>query len=695
MIFISVLIFFWTRYQAHKIQSGIRLFSNFFETASSQATAIDPAGLQFEEFRSIAVFANQMIETRTEAIQALRESEEKFRLTFLSSPDSINLNRVKDGVYLEINEGFTKIMGYSREEAIGKSSLDLNLWNDPKDRDRMISVLKKDGTVENLETAFLGKDRQIIFGLMSARILKIGNEDVILSITRDITERKQMEADRERHLAAIEQVAEGVVITDTNGNIEYVNPAFEKITGYLKQELIGQNPRILKSGEHDELFYRQMWETIITGNNWNGRLTNKKKNGSFYTEDVTISPVFDKSGKIINFVAVKRDVTDEITMEKMLQQSQKMESIGTLAGGIAHDFNNILFPIMGNAEMLLTDTPEDSPARVSLKAIYTATLRAKGLVKQILTFSRQENSELTLMKIQPVVKEVLKLIRSTIPTTIEIKQDIDPDCGVIKADPTQIHQIVMNLATNAYHAMEETGGELKVSLKEREFGTLDLINPNMAPGVYACLIVADTGVGMNKNLTDKIFDPFFTTKAIGKGTGMGLSVVHGIVNRMGGAIQVYSESGKGTQFHVYFPIEKNSFEKQNTQAIEPIQGGTEQILLVDDEEAILAMEKRMLERLGYQVTSFAISREALEAFRANPDKFNLIITDMQMPHMPGDKLSAELIKIRPDIPILLCTGFSETMSEEKTASLGISGFVLKPIVMKDLFQKIRETLDKN
>ncbi|MBT3178679.1 MAG: PAS domain S-box protein [Desulfobacula sp.] len=695
MIFISFLILFWTRYQTHKIQSGISLFSNFFETASSQETAIDPIGLQFEEFKSIAEFANQMIETRTKAIQDLRESEEKFRLTFLSSPDSINLNRVKDGIYLEINEGFTKIMGYSREEAIGKSSLDLNIWNDPKDRDRLISLLKKNGTVENLEAEFLGKEGQIKFGLMSARILKIGNEDVILSITRDITERKQMEADRERHLAAIEQVAEGVVIADSDGNIEYVNPAFEKITGYLKQELIGKNSRILKSGEHDKLFYQQMWETIITGNTWNGRLTNRKKNGSFYIEEVTISPVLDKLGKIINFVAIKRDVTDEIMVEKVLQQSQRMESIGTLAGGIAHDFNNILFPIMGYTEMLLMDTPEDSPARASLKEIYTATLRAKGLVKQILTFSRQESSELMLLKIQPIVKEALKLIRSTIPTTIEIKQDINPDCGAIKADPTQIHQIVMNLATNAYHAMEETGGELKVSLKEMEFKTLDLINPDIAPGIYACLRIADTGIGMDKELINKIFDPFFSTKTIGKGTGMGLSVVHGIVTAMGGVIQVYSEPGKGTQFYVYFPIEKNSFEEWNTRAKEPIQGGTEQILLVDDEKAILAMEKRMLERLGYQVTSCSSSLEALDAFRSGPDKFDLIITDMAMPNMPGNKLSAELIKIRPGIPIMLCTGFSEIMSEEKAASLGIKGFILKPIVMKDLFQKIREVLDKN
>ena len=385
---------------------------------------------------------------------------------------------------------------------------------------------------------------------------------------------------------------------------------------------------------------------------------------------------------------------DKIDLLTQLRHAQKMESIGTLAGGIAHDFNNILFPIVGYSEMLLEDTPEDSPTRNNLNQIYTSALRAKSLVKQILTFSRQESSELMLMKMQPIVMEALKLIRSTIPTTIEIKQDINPDCGVIKADPTQIHQIVMNLSTNAYHAMEETGGELKVRLKEIKLGEYDILRPDMKPGIYACLTIADTGRGMDKELTQKIFDPFFTTKEKGKGTGLGLSVVHGIVTSMNGVIQVYSEPGEGTQFHVYLPVEKNFSEEQVIHSKIEIQGGTEQILLVDDEEAIISMEKRMLERLGYKVTSRFSSLEALEAFRANPDKFDIVITDMAMPNMPGDKLSAELTKIRPGIPVLLCTGFSENMSEEKAASLGIKGFLWKPIVMKDLAQKIREVLDK-
>jgi len=384
---------------------------------------------------------------------------------------------------------------------------------------------------------------------------------------------------------------------------------------------------------------------------------------------------------------------DEMAIQ--LRQSQKMEAIGTLAGGIAHDFNNILVPIMGYAELLLGDIPEDSPSRNGLNAIYSSALRASDLVRQILTFSRQKSGELTLMKMQPIVKEALKLIRSTIPATIEIRQNIQTDCGIIKADPTQIHQIIMNLATNAYHAMGDSGGELNVSLKEIELGQYDLIRLDITPGVYACLTIADTGVGMDKDLTYKIFDPFFTTKKKGKGTGMGLSVVHGIVKSLGGAIHVYSEPGKGAEFKVYLPMEKSSIKKQNIQDKGSIQGGTERILHVDDEEGIVTMGKMMLERLGYQITSSTSSIEALKAFRANPDKFDMVITDLAMPNMPGDKLLLELVKIRPDIPVLLCTGFSETMSEERAILSGFKGFLLKPILIKELSRKIREVLGEN
>jgi len=689
------LVYFWSNRISNQIGKSVDLFLSFLNKAATESVAINPDDIQLLEFREIAVSTNKMLKEKRKAEETLQYGEEKFRLAFFTSPDSININRMADGIYLEINDGFTKIMGYSREEVIGKSSLDLNIWKEAKDRDRLVSGLKKEGVVENLEAAFQGKDGQIRFGLMSARILTLGNEEVILSVTRDMTARKQMEADRERLLAAIEQVAESVVVTDREGNIEYVNPAFEKITGYSRQELIGKNPRILKSGDQDTAFYQHLWKTITSGNTWTGRLINKKKEGTLYTEEATISPVRDTAGQTMNFVAVKRDITDEIRMKGLLQQSQKMEAIGTLAGGIAHDFNNILFPIVGHSEMLLEDVSEESPFRNSIQEIYTGALRARDLVQQILAFSRQANSELTLMKMQPIIKEALKLIRSTIPTTISIRQNLQSDCGAVKADPTQIHQIVMNLATNAYHAMEANGGELKVTLKEIKLDGQDLISPEMKDGLYACLIVADTGVGMNHALAEKIFDPFFTTKENGKGTGMGLSVVHGIVKGLNGAIKVHSKPGKGSAFHVFLPVVENAFVNQKTPAKDFIQGGVENLLLVDDEKEIIAMEKQVLERLGYHVTSRTSSLEALEVFRARPDKFDLVISDMAMPEMPGDKLAVELIRIRPDIPIILCTGFSESMTEEKIKFLGVKGLLLKPIIMRDLAKKMREVLGKN
>ena len=391
-----------------------------------------------------------------------------------------------------------------------------------------------------------------------------GNPEYLVAMFDDITERKNTENKILRLATVVDQASQVIVITDLKGNIEYVNPAFEKSTGYTFAEAKGQNPRILKDDEQSGDFYEELWFTIRSGKTWQGIFNNKKKDGTKYFERAVIFPIKDINGKITNFAAIKQDISNEKILEAQLQHSQRMESIGTLAGGIAHDFNNILFPILGYTEMLLADVPEDSPFRNSLNGIYTGALRARDLVKQILTFARKENYEFKLLKIQPVIREALKLIRSTIPTTIDIIDDIRDECGVVKADPTQIHQILMNLTTNAYHAMEKTGGELKVTLEELQI--MDdpaTIHPDLRPGTYACLSVSDTGVGMDQELTKKIFDPFFTTKGLGKGTGMGLSVVHGIVTGMNGVILTASEPGKGTRFIVYFPVEKKPVEMKD------------------------------------------------------------------------------------------------------------------------------------
>jgi PAS domain S-box-containing protein len=495
--------------------------------------------------------------------------------------------------------------------------------------------------------------------------------------------------DSEARFKALHNASFGGIAIHDKGIILDCNKGLSEMTGYSVPELIGMDGLRLIA----EKSRNAVMNNIVAGYEKPYEANGLRKNGEEFPIRIEARNI-PYQGKRVRTVEF-RDLTEQRNMEERIRQSQKMESIGTLAGGIAHDFNNLLFPIVGCTEMLLEDIPEDSPLRNNLNAIFKGAMRAKELVTQILAFSRHESNEVKLMRMQPVIKEALQLIRSTIPTSIEITSSIDHDCGPIKADPTQIHQVVMNLATNAYHAMEDTGGELKVSLKEIKLGEQDVMRPDMEPGPYACLTVADTGTGIDEKIQGKIFDPYFTTKEQGKGTGMGLSVIHGIVQSADGSIQMNSVPGKGTEFHVYLPVMISSTEQQETQTKEQIQHGTESILLVDDEDVIAILEKEMLERLGYSVVSRTSSVEALEAFRANPDKFDMVITDLAMPNMTGDKLASELVKIRPDIPILLCTGFSQMIPEEKANTIGIQGILMKPIVMKDLSDKMREVLDNS
>lgn len=411
---------------------------------------------------------------------------------------------------------------------------------------------------------------------------------------------------------------------------------------------------------------------------------------------VVKTPKLDNNGNIEYLICTAHDITVRKRMEKekkkleaRLRQAQKMEAIGTLAGGIAHDFNNILFPILGYSEMLLNDAPDDSDLKSELSMIFNGAKRARDLVKQILAFSRQREYDLKPIKVHLVVKEALKLIRSSIPATIDIMQNIE-DCQLVMGDYTQIHQVAMNLLTNAYHALEEKGGKLKVILEEVDLRVDDF--KDISPGTYVCFTVSDTGIGMDQNTIDRIFDPYFTTKKEGKGTGLGLAVVHGIIKSHGGHISVYSEHDKGSEFHVYLPVIKM---QQETEQIETrsIEKSNERILIVDDEKMVVEIQQKMLKRLGYDVTARTSSVEALKAFQANPDNFDLIITDMTMPNMTGDQLAQKIIEIRSDIPIILCSGFSEKMSNEKAKFIGIKDFLMKPVLIKDLSTMIRRVLD--
>jgi PAS domain S-box-containing protein len=408
----------------------------------------------------------------------------------------------------------------------------------------------------------------------------------------------------------------------------------------------------------------------------------------------------DEDGKHLRMIGTNWDITElkraeeeKVKLQARLQQAQKMEAIGSLAGGIAHDLNNILFPISGLSEILLDDIPPDNPARENIEQIYRSSQRGSELVKQILAFSRQSSPKKLPIRIQPILKEALKLAQATIPRNIEIISHINTDCGMVSADPTQIHQIVMNLITNAYHAVEQTGGTINLELKETEFQKDDLHDITMKSGKYACISISDTGTGIDKTLIDKIFDPYFTTKELGKGTGLGLSVVHGIVKEHGGDIRVYSEVGKGTVFHVYLPLLEDAMDSKTAAITRKYPTGHERILLVDDEEPIMRMEQMMLERLGYQVTTRISSPDALAAFKANPDLFDLVISDRGMPNMTGDQLAGELISIRPGIPIILCTGFSNDNDVKRAKAMGVKGFLMKPVAIGDLAAMVRKVLD--
>ncbi|MGZ6292546.1 MAG: PAS domain S-box protein, partial [Syntrophales bacterium] len=513
----------------------------------------------------------------------------------------------------------------------------------------------------------------------------------------DITERKRAEEERMHLATAIEQMAEGLIVTNKDWVIQYINPAVERMSGYSRSELIGKHSRILKSDKHDRAFYKNIRETLARGEVWAGHLVNRKKDGAFYETEVTSSPVLDSAGNIMNYVSIHRDITREMRLERELRQAHKMEAIGTLAGGIAHDFNNILMAIIGYTEMALYKMPEGTtPVRRDLEQVRKAGYRARDLVNQILTFSHQSDQERKVIDIVPTVKEALKLLRSSLPSTIEIRQDIaiPPEKGVILADPTQIHQVLMNLCTNAAHAMRDKGGILSVSLASVEAATYLVSRyPDLKPGPYVRLTVGDTGHGVDPSILERIFDPYFTTKGPGEGTGMGLAVVQGIVKRHGGMITVQSEIGKGTSFHLLFPRIEQEIA-QEAMVAEVLPRGRERILFVDDEKSLVDLGKGMLESLGYSVTIKTNSLEALETFRAQPDAFDLIITDVTMPGMTGIELAKELITIRPDIPIILCTGFSELIDEKHAKEMGIREFVMKPFVIGKHAKAIRKVLEE-
>lgn len=636
------------------------------------------------------------ITERKRAEMALKESEERFRILFEHAPDPYYLNST-DGAILDGNKAAEEFVGYKREELIGKNFAEMGVLSED-DLPKALSLLEMNQQGKSTgpdEFKLFRKNGEPVYAEISTHPVSFRSEQFVLGIARDISDRKKadmaLRESEEQLRKLIEHTPAAVAMCDRQ--MRYLTYSHRWLKDYKlgEKNLIGQCHYDVFSDipEH----WKEEHQRCFAGEYI------KKEDEPFPRQDGStdwvrreLCPWQDRSGEVAGLIMFTNVITEKKRLEAQLRQVQKMEAIGTLAGGIAHDFNNILSAVVGYAELSLLNADEQTELHLYQKEILSAGERARDLVKQILTFSRQAEQERRPIQIKPICLETLKFIRASIPTTIEIRKDINSD-ALVMADPTQIHQIIMNLCTNAEHAMREIGGILEIGLHDVVLDTTFTADyPELSPGSYQELTVKDTGHGIPAHIMDRIYDPFFTTKKTGEGTGMGLSVIHGIVGSHAGIIKASSQPGRGSTFSVYLPVIESLLDPQ-IEDKEPLATGKEHILFVDDEPALVDIGIKMLESLGYRVTGRTGSIEALELFKANPDRFDLVITDMSMPNMSGDIFSGELMKIKPEIPIILCTGYSARITGKTALDLGLKAFVYKPVVLHDLAKTVRNVLD--
>jgi PAS domain S-box-containing protein len=657
---------------------------------ASQADAFDETEIELlSELAADLSFGIRAVRTKGR----LQESEERFRLLVELSPDGILVHCYRNIILA--NRGAAKILGASNpEELVGKAIKDLvhpDYWQIVEAR---VAEMVSSGRPQPIiDEKFIRLDgTEIDVEVAAVPVIQEG-KPLVQAIFRDVSARKRAQAVQRRLAAAVEQAAEAIVITDPQGHVQYVNPAFERMTGYSRAEVIDGKSSLFQSDEYQGPEYADLSNTLLKGGTWAGRVIKKRKDGSKYEEDITISPVRDASGRIVNYVAVKRDVTREALLEKQLLQAQKMEAIGTLAGGVAHDFNNLLQVIVGYSELLFLNEGLDSHVKDDLNRINRAARNGADLVNRLMTFSRKTESKPRPLNLNRQIDEVREFLYRTVPKMIDIELILDSNLAPINADPTQIEQILMNLAINARDAMPQ-GGKLVIGT-ENAILDEDYCNTHLeiAPGHYALLTVTDSGQGMRKETLEHIFEPFYTTKGPGEGTGLGLAMVYGIVKEHGGHIECYSEPEVGTAFKIYFPAlgSGSEFEKASAKHMPP--GGSETILLVDDEEWIRDLGVRILSRSGYKVLTAINGKEGLDAYSTGRKDISLVILDLVMPEMSGKQCLEEILKIDPDARVLIASGYSARGSSSDALAEGAKGFVNKPFDLRQLLAKVRAVLD--
>ncbi|MCF8043034.1 MAG: PAS domain S-box protein [Desulfarculaceae bacterium] len=626
---------------------------------------------------------------------------------YLDTAGVILLALDKQGRIEMINRKGCELIGCFTEDLLGQNWIDNFIPEDlrPKIKTihrKIIAGLTKPHTHEEAPILTTNGEQRQIRWFNTA--ITDSNGEIIgtLSSGEDITKQKAAQVAISQLAAIVESSQDAITGKDLQGIITSWNEAAERIYGYSAEEAIGKHISLIvpedKRGEIEQVLAAVGRGEAIRIH----ETARRRKDGSLVEVSLSVSPVRDDQKKVVGAATIAHDITEikkarheREKLEAQLRQAQKMEAIGTLAGGIAHDFNNILAAIMGYSELARDSLPAESEAAKNIKTVIASAQRAKELTYQILSFSRRTEHKLVVLDMEPIIKEILKMLRATMPSTIDIKQKIPTGTGKIKADPVQIHQILMNLCTNAAQAMGELGGVLSVEL---DVVDIDELTANgyvgLAPGRYQRLSVGDTGKGMEKEVLERIFEPFFTTKEVGKGTGMGLSVVHGIVKNSGGAITVYSEPGQGTTFHVYLPLVDTKAVGKQPASMRELPKGSESILFVDDEPPLVDIAQKALSRLGYKVQGFTSAQEALTAFKSAPEDFDLLITDYTMPKMTGVQLAREVLTEKPDMPIIICTGFSERLHTIAAEEIGAARLAMKPLMPRELAWIVREVLDK-
>ena len=645
----------------------------------------------------------QDITEQKQAEEALRESEEKYRTTLRSTPDTVAISRVEDGRFLELNDGFTRMFGYPREEAIGKTVTELGLYHLPTDRDRLVEALSTQEEANELEFTYRRKDGTLFKGMQSARSIRFGDEDCLISVVKDISlldnAQKTLGESEGKYRSLFEQAGDYILILEVKEDVGLVitdaNVAACEIHGYTREELVGTPISDIDRGLNNEQV-RALIDRVMAGESLLFETKHLKKDGTTFPIEVSSTFLDIGEGPPL-IISIERDLTNRKRAEEekkklqtQLQQAQKIEAIGTLAGGIAHDFNNLLMAIQGRASIMLMNKDSSHPDIKHLKGIEDNIESAADLTRQLLGFARGGKYEVRPTDLNELIKKQNRMFGWT-KKEITIRGKYEENPWFVEVDRGQIEQVLLNLYVNAWQAMPG-GGDLYLETENVTLDEIDVEPFSIEPGEYVKISVTDTGFGMDKATLEKIFEPFFTTKEMGKSTGLGLASVYGIIKNHGGFIDVHSEKGHGSTFNIYLPASEKEVIEEKKAAVDTLRG-TETVLFVDDEDMIIEVAGELFEQLGYKVLTAGSGREAIEAYEKNKEKIDIVLLDMIMPDMSGGDTYDKLKEINPDVKVLLASGYSMIGTATEIMDRGCSGFIQKPFKMKELSQKLREILD--